>query len=34
MEKLSHKLMIWSALTNTLITTLAFFFFVIKVVAQ
>ena len=34
MEKLSHKLMIWSAVANTVITTLAFFFFVIKEVAQ
>ena len=34
MEKLSHKLMIWSAVTNTVITILAFFFFVIKMVAE
>jgi hypothetical protein len=34
MEKLSHKLMTWSAVTNTVITTLSFFFFVFKVVAQ
>jgi len=33
-EKLSHKFMIWSALVNTAITTLAFFFFVVKAVVQ
>ena len=30
MEKISHQIMIWSAVANTVITTLAFFFFVIK----
>ena len=30
METFSHKLMIWSAVVNTVITTLAFFFFVLK----
>ena len=30
MDKISHKLMIWSAVANTVITTLAFFFFVVK----
>jgi len=30
METFSHKLMIWSAVASTVITTLAFFFFVLK----
>ncbi len=34
MEKLTHTIMIWSAVANTVITTLAFFFFVVKEVLQ
>tara|TARA_B100001105_G_C22042059_1_gene294422 strand:+ start:115 stop:228 length:114 start_codon:yes stop_codon:yes gene_type:complete len=34
MENFSHKIMIWSAVANTVITTLAFFFFVIKEIVQ
>jgi hypothetical protein len=30
MENFSLKIMIWSAMANTIITTLAFFFFVVK----
>jgi len=30
MEKISYRLMIWSALANTVITTFAFFYFAVK----
>ena len=34
MEKISHQIMIWSAVANTIITVGAFFFFVIKEMVQ
>jgi hypothetical protein len=34
MEKISHQIMIWSAVVNTVITVGAFFFFVIKEMVQ
>ena len=34
MEKISNKIMIWSALANTVITILAFFYFVVKEMVQ
>ena len=30
MENFSHKIIIWSAVANTAITTLAFFYFIVK----
>ena len=34
MEKISHQIMIWSAVANTVITVGAFFFFVVKEIVQ
>jgi hypothetical protein len=34
MEKISHQIMIWSAVANNVITVGAFFFFVIKEMVQ
>ena len=34
MEKISHQIMFWSAVANTVITVGAFFFFVIKEMVQ
>jgi hypothetical protein len=34
MEKLSHKIMMGSAVANTVITTLAFFYFVVQEMVQ
>jgi len=30
MERISYRLMIWSALVNTVITTFSFFYFAVK----